>query len=68
MKIIEELIDMLFDGMSDKLSSDELIAYILTRDVICILRKLNIKQLFRMMKLNKILLKIKIIFSTIGLL
>lgn len=32
MKNIEELIDMLFNEMSDKLSSDEIIAYILTRD------------------------------------
>lgn len=32
MKNIEELIDMLFNDMSDKLSSDEVIAYILTRD------------------------------------
>lgn len=32
MKNIEELIDMLFNDMNDKLSSDEVIAYILTRD------------------------------------
>lgn len=41
MKNIEELIDMLFDDMSDKLSSDEVIAYILTRDADMYVKKVK---------------------------
>lgn len=41
MKNIEELIDMLFNDMSDKLSSDELIAYILTRDADMYVKKVK---------------------------
>lgn len=41
MKNIEELIDMLFNEMSDKLSSDEVIAYILTRDADMYVKKVK---------------------------
>lgn len=41
MKNIEELIDMLFNDMSDKLSSDEVIAYILTRDADMYIKKVK---------------------------
>lgn len=41
MKNIEELIDMLFNDMSDKLSSDEVIAYILTRDADMYVKKVK---------------------------
>lgn len=41
MKNIEELIDMLFNNMSDKLSSDEIIAYILTRDANMYVKKVK---------------------------
>lgn len=41
MKNIEELIDMLFNDMSDKLSSDEIIAYILTRDADMYVKKVK---------------------------
>lgn len=41
MKNIEELIDMLFDDMSDKLSSDEVIAYILIRDADMYVKKVK---------------------------
>ena len=43
MKNIEELINVLFSDMSNKLSSDDMIAHVLTRDAdIYILRKLSI--------------------------
>lgn len=41
MKNIEELIDMLLNDMSDKLSSDEVIAYILTRDADMYIKKVK---------------------------
>lgn len=41
MKNIEKLIDMLFNDMSDKLSSDEIIAYILTRDADMYVKKVK---------------------------
>lgn len=41
MKNIEELIDMLFNDMSDKLSSDEMIAYVLTRDADMYVKKVK---------------------------
>ena len=41
MKNIEELIDMLFNDMSDKLSSDDMIAYILTRNADMYLKKVK---------------------------
>lgn len=41
MKNIEELIDMLFNEMSDKLSSDEVIAYILTHDADMYVKKVK---------------------------
>lgn len=41
MKNIEELIDILFNDMSDKLSSDEVIAYILTRDADMYIKKVK---------------------------
>lgn len=41
MKNIEELIDMLFNDMSDKLSSDEIIAYMLTRDADIYVKKVK---------------------------
>lgn len=41
MKNIEELIDMLFNDMSDKLSSDDMIAYILTRNADMYIKKVK---------------------------
>lgn len=41
MKNIEELIDTLFSDMSNKLSSDDMIAYILTRDADMYLEKVK---------------------------
>lgn len=41
MKNIEELIDMLFSDMSNKLSSDDMIAYILTRDADMYVKKVK---------------------------
>lgn len=41
MKNIEELIDMIFNDMSDKLSSDEIITYILTRDADMYVKKVK---------------------------
>lgn len=41
MKNIEELIDMLFNDMSDKLSSDDMIAYVLTRDADMYVKKVK---------------------------
>ena len=41
MKNIEELIDMLFSDMSNKLSSDNMIAYVLTRDADMYLKKVK---------------------------
>lgn len=41
MKNIEELIDMLFNDMSDKLSSDDMIAYALTRNVDMYIKKVK---------------------------
>lgn len=41
MKNIEELIDMLFNDMSDKLSTDDMIAYILTRDADMYVKKVK---------------------------
>lgn len=41
MKNIEELIDTLFSDMSNKLSSDDIIAYILTRDADMYVKKVK---------------------------
>lgn len=41
MKNIEELIDTLFSDMSNKLSSDDMIAYILTRDADMYIKKVK---------------------------
>lgn len=41
MKNIEELIDILFNDMSDKLSSDDTIAYVLTRDADMYVKKVK---------------------------
>lgn len=41
MKNIEELIDTLFSDMSNKLSSDDMIAYILTRDADMCVKKVK---------------------------
>ena len=41
MKNIEELIDMLFNDMSNKLSSDDMIAYVLTRDADMYVKKVK---------------------------
>nr|UVX64353.1 MAG: hypothetical protein [Bacteriophage sp.] len=41
MKNIEELIDTLFSDMSNKLSSDDMIAYILTRDADMYVKKVK---------------------------
>lgn len=41
MKNIEELIDMLFSNINNKLSSDDIIAYILTRDADMYLEKIK---------------------------
>lgn len=41
MKNIEELIDTLFSDMSNKLSSDDMIAYVLTRDADIYLKKVK---------------------------
>ena len=41
MKNIEELIDMLFSDMSNKLSSDDMIAYVLTRDADMYVKKVK---------------------------
>lgn len=42
MKNIEELINVLFSDMSNKLSSDDMIAYVLTRDADMYVKKLSI--------------------------
>lgn len=42
MKNIEELINKLFSDMSNKLSSDDIIAYVLTRDADMYIKRLNI--------------------------
>lgn len=41
MKNIEELIDTLFNDMSNKLSSDDMIAYVLTRDADMYIKKVK---------------------------
>lgn len=41
MKNIEELIDMLFNDMSDKLSTNDMVAYILTRDADMYVKKVK---------------------------
>lgn len=41
MKNIEELIDMLFSDMSNKLSSDDMIAHVLTRDADMYVKKVK---------------------------
>lgn len=41
MKNIEELINMLFSDMSNKLSSDDMIAYVLTRDADMYVKKVK---------------------------
>ncbi len=41
MKNIEELIDMLFSDMSNKLSSDDMIAYVLTRNADMYVKKVK---------------------------
>ena len=41
MKNIEELMNMLFSDMSDKLSSDDMIAYVLTRDADMYVKKVK---------------------------
>ena len=41
MKNIEELINTLFSGMSNKLSSDDMIAYVLTRDADMYIKKVK---------------------------
>lgn len=41
MKNIEELIDTLFSDMSNKLSSDDMIAYVLTRDADMYIKKVK---------------------------
>lgn len=41
MKNIEELIDMIFNDMSNKLSSDDIIAYVLTRDADMYVKKVK---------------------------
>lgn len=41
MKNIEELINMLFEDMSDKLSTDDMIAYILTHDADMYVKKVK---------------------------
>lgn len=41
MKNIEELINVLFSDMSNKLSSDDMIAYVLTRDVDMYVKKVK---------------------------
>lgn len=41
MKNIEELINMLFNDMSNKLSSDDMIAYVLTRDADMYVKKVK---------------------------
>lgn len=41
MKNIEELINMLFNDMSNKLSSDDMIAYVLTRDADIYVKKVK---------------------------
>lgn len=41
MKNMEELIDMLFNDMSDKLSTNDMIAYILTRDADMYVKKVK---------------------------
>lgn len=41
MKNIEELINMLFEDMSDKLSTNDMVAYILTRDVDMYVKKVK---------------------------
>ena len=41
MKNIEELLDMIFSDMNNKLSSDDTIAYILTRDVDMYVKKVK---------------------------
>lgn len=41
MKNIDELIDMLFEDMSDKLSTDDMVAYVLTRDADMYVKKVK---------------------------
>ena len=41
MKNIEELMDMLFSDMSNKLSSDDMVAYVLTRDADMYVKKVK---------------------------
>lgn len=41
MKNIEELMDMLFSDMSEKLSTDDMVAYILTRDADMYVKKVK---------------------------
>lgn len=57
MKNIEELIDMLFSDMSDKLSSDEVIAYILTRDADMYIKKVKYLTSLSADEIKKLIIK-----------
>jgi len=57
MKNIEELIDTLFNDMSDKLSSDDMIAYILTRDADMYVKKVKYLTSLTADKIKKLISK-----------
>lgn len=57
MKNIEELIDMLFNDISDKLSSDEMIAYVLTRDADMYIKKVKYLTSLSADEIKKLIIK-----------
>lgn len=57
MKNIEELIDMLFNDMSDKLSSDEMIAYVLTHDADMYIKKVKYLTSLSADEIKKLIIK-----------
>lgn len=57
MKNIDKLIDMLFDNMSDKLSADDIVAYVLTRDADMYVKKVKYLTSLNADEIKKLIIK-----------
>lgn len=57
MKNIEELMDMLFSDMSNKLSSDDMIAYVLTRDADIYVKKVKYQTTYTVDEIKQKIIK-----------
>lgn len=57
MKNIDELIDMLFEDMSDKLSTDDMVAYVLTRDADMYVKKVKYLTSLTADEIKKLIIK-----------